>query len=328
MIPAEARALLYKTREGCTSRIDEIIAKYGLDRPFYEQYPTWLSQVLQGNLGISKSTANQPVLSAMLNRFPATLELVMFSVPLIMFFGFFLGLESALHKDKLIDRFSRALATIGLSLPSFWLGILLIAVFFGVFSLFPPARLAGAAAEYVNSPAWHRYTGFLTIDGLLNGQFWITMEALRHLVLPTVVMTVSNAAILIFVIRSGSLEVLKGRFLAGAKVKGHSQNEASEKYAYSVAQFPATTFSVLFFSSMLFTLIMTETVFSFPGIGQFTAIAALTGPDVMAVIGVALFTGTIFVVLNLIVELTHAIMVYMLNTGGSLNIFSRINDLS
>lgn len=306
MIPPEARALLYVTSDKQLDRIDQVIANYGLDRPFYEQYFTWLTQALQGNLGISKSASNQPVMTVLIERFPATLELTLYSAPLIIFFGIYLGVKSAVHKDKIIDHVTRALAIIGWSLPSFWFGIVLLSIFFGVLGWFPPARLDGPAATFVTSQEWHKYTGLFTIDGILNGQPWITVEAFRHIILPVIVLTVISVALLIRVMRSSMLESLSKGYIVTARSKGLKNTEVINKHARRNALIPVITLSGMLVAGMLNGLIITETVFAFPGIGQFAANAALTGPDLPAVLGFALFTGIIFVTANLLVDILYA----------------------
>jgi peptide/nickel transport system permease protein len=306
LISPAQRALLYVTSDKQLDKIDQIIAKYGLDRPFYEQYLTWIMQVLQGNLGIAKSAGNQPVLKVLLDRFPATLELTLYSAPLIIFFGIYLGVKSAVHRDKTIDHVTRAAAIVGWSLPSFWFGIVLLAIFYGGLGWFPPKRLSTAAEIFVNSSAWHRYTGLYTIDGLLNGQLWVTIDAFRHLVLPVIVLTVINVALLIRVMRSSMLESLGKGYIVTARAKGLRNSEVINKHARRNALIPVVTLSGLLVAGMLGGLIITETVFAFPGIGQFAANAALTGPDLPAVLGFALFTGTIFVIANLMVDILYA----------------------
>lgn len=306
MIPPEIRALLYVTSDKQLYKIPSVIAKYGLDRPAHEQYFTWLSHALQGNLGIAKSANNQPVLKVLIDRFPATLELTLYSAPLTILLGIFLGVKSAVHKDKIVDHVTRALAIIGWSLPSFWLGILLLSTFFGIVKWFPPARLDGAAAVFVNSRQWHEYTGLYTIDGLLNGQLWITCEAFRHLVLPVVTLVVIQVALLIRVMRSSMLEALTKGYVVTARAKGLKNSEVINKHARRNALIPVVTLSGMLVAGMLNGLIITETVFAFPGIGNFAATAALTGPDLPAVLGFSLFTGIIFVMANLIVDIIYA----------------------
>jgi len=166
--------------------IEETINAYGLRDPFYKQYFTWVGQVLQGNLGWSM-VDNRAVIESLINRFPATLEIVIYSAPFIVFLGIFLGVQSAVHRDKWIDHITRGVSIMGWSLPSFWLGILLLAIFylyFGV-SVFSPGRLSGQVQSYVSSGMYvgdtnvrffEKYTGLNTFDGILNG--------IRALILP------------------------------------------------------------------------------------------------------------------------------------------------
>jgi len=306
MIAPEIRALLYVRSDKQLGHIDEVIHQYHLDAPFYEQYFRWLTEVLQGNLGLAKSSYNQPVLNVLLERFPATLELTLYSAPLTIFFGIFLGVKSAVHKDKIVDHITRALSIVGWSLPSFWFGIVLLAIFYGGLKWFPPLRLDGVADQFVHSSNWHAYTNLYTIDGLLNGQLWITAEAFRHLVLPVIVLVTIQIALLVRVMRSSMLESLSKGYITAARAKGLKNSVVINKHARRNALIPAVTLSGLLIAGMLGGLIITETVFSFPGIGAFAANAALVGPDLPALLGFALFTGIIFVVSNLIVDILYA----------------------
>lgn len=306
LISPEQRAMLYITSDKQLARIDLIIKQRGLDQPFYVQYVGWMTEVLHGNLGLARSSGNQPVLDVLMQRFPATLELTLYSAPIIIFIGIYLGVKSAVHRDKSIDQATRAVAIVGWSLPSFWFGIVLLAVFYGALGWFPPRRLDGAADVFVNSVAWHKYTGLYTIDGLLNGQPWITIEAFRHIVLPVVVLVTINVALLIRVMRSSMLESLGKGYIVTARAKGLRNAEVINKHARRNALIPVVTLSGVLIAGMLGGLIITETVFAFPGIGQFAANAAINGPDLPAVLGFALFTGSIFVLANLIVDIMYA----------------------
>jgi peptide/nickel transport system permease protein len=132
LVPVDVRAMLYVRNVQHTNpqQLMRIAEQYGLTRPLYEQYFTWIGQVLQGNLGFSKS-AQQPVIQAILERWPYTFEIVLFAAPLIIFIGIYLGVQAAIHKDGIIDHATRVLSIIGWSLPSFWLGLILLSVFYG-----------------------------------------------------------------------------------------------------------------------------------------------------------------------------------------------------
>lgn len=298
------RASLFVTDIKGAADITTIMDKYHLNDPVYVQYYYWLSSVVRGNLGWSE-VAHMPVLSAIFGAAPATIELVMFSIPIIIILGIKLGVLSAVHRDKPIDHATRFFAIIGWSLPTFWLGIVLIAVFFGGFGVFPPLRLDNATENYVKSGEFTRYTGLNTIDGLLNGQLQVTLEALNHLVLPTITLAVISVALIIRVMRSSMLEALNKGYITTARAKGLSQSEVVSKHARRNALIPTITLSGLMAAGMLNGVVITETVFNYKGLGYFAAHAALQ-VDIPAVLGFSLFTGVIFVIANLIVDILYA----------------------
>lgn len=310
MIDPAIRAMLYVVSDKQLHKIDEVIVKYGLNDPFYVQYFRWMKEVTSGNLGYSK-TGRGPVLQCLITRLPATAELVLFSTPIIIVLGIHLGVLSAVKKDKLTDQATRALAVIGWSLPSFWLGIVLLSVsyalsvFFPKIPWFPPSRLGTAEYAFVNSGSFIKYTGLNTIDGLLNGQLWITLDALRHLLLPVVTLVTIQIALIIRVMRSSMLEALGKGYIVAARAKGLDKNEVINKHARRNALIPVITLSGLLVAGMLTGVIITETVFAFPGVGRFAADAALQ-LDMPAVLGFALFTGIIFILANLGVDILYA----------------------
>jgi len=308
MINPYIRAQLYITSEKQLFHIDDIIEKYGLRDPFYVQYGRWMSEILKGNLGWSK-VANQPVLTAMLRRFPATLELVLYSAPLTIILGIYLGVKSAVHKDTWIDHLTRSTAIIGWSLPSFWFAIILIAIFYVGLGWFAPHRLGTTAQMFVNSGNFTKYTGLNTIDGLLNGQLWITLDALRHLVLPVTVLVVIQIALIIRVMRSSMLEALNKGYIIAARAKGLKNIDVINKHARRNALIPVVTLSALLVAGMICGVVITETIFAINGIGRFAADAAISrggAVDMPAILGFTLFTGLVFMITNLLVDIAYA----------------------
>lgn len=302
-----ARATLYITnpQQFTTENIQVIIEKYGLNQPAYMQFARWFTQVLQGNLGFSRS-ARQPVVQALVSRFPATAEVVIICAPIIVLLGIWLGVKSAVHRDKLIDHITRTVSIIGWSLPSFWLGIVLISIFYVGFHMFPPGRLGAAAQTFVlTDPSFTRYTGLNTIDGLLNGQFWITWDAIQHLVLPVVVLITIQIALIVRIMRSSMLEALNKGYIVAARTRGLTEKEVINKHARKNALIPTVTLSGLMVAGMLNGVVITETVFGINGVGLFAASSALA-MDIGAVLGFTLFSGTIFIVANLIVDIIYA----------------------
>ncbi len=286
--------------------IDETIIKYHLNASVVVQYSEWMQQILQGNLGYSYS-GRAMILDVMRVRAPATAEIVIFAAPIIVLVGIYLGVKSAVHRDKPLDHATRSLSIVGYSLPSFWLGILFIVFFFGFLGWFPPGRLSTAASSYVYGikSTFIQYTGFMTIDGILNGQLWITEDALMHLVLPVAVICIINIAAIVRVMRSSMLESLNKSYIIMAKSKGLDKNEVINKHARRNALIPVITLSGMMIAGMLNGLVITETVFNYEGLGQWAANAALR-VDLPAVLGFALFSGIIFVTANFIVDVLYA----------------------
>lgn len=302
--PMQRASLYIQEQPKEMASVEDIIRKYGLDLPVYIQYYNWIKEVLSGNLGWSR-TINYPVAKAIIERIPATAELAIFSAPIIVLLGIYLGVKSAVHRDKLVDHASRVLSIFGWSLPTFWLGLILIAAFSVGLGWFPPGRLSAEANVFVHSRAFTRYTGMNTIDGLLNGQLWIFIDALRHLVLPVATLVIVIIALIVRVMRSSMLEALNKGYIITARAKGLDQSEVINKHARRNALIPVVTVSGMLIAGMLTGLVMTEYVFNIHGIGEFAANAALN-LDAPAILGFAIFTGAIYITANLIVDILYA----------------------
>lgn len=307
LIPPNQRAYLYMGEVPKRADvIPETIKKYHLNESVLIQYRDWMQLILQGNLGYSKSGVGM-VSDIIRNKAPATAEIVLFSAPIIILVGIYLGVKSAVHRDRPLDHATRTVSIIGYSLPSFWLGILMLVFFFAYLGLFGVGRLSTAATSYVYGikSTFVQYTGFMTIDGILNGQLWITMDALNHLVLPVAVISVINIAAIVRVMRSSMLESLNKSYIIMAKSKGLDKNEVINKHARRNALIPVITLSGMMIAGMLNGLVITETVFAFNGLGNWAAQAAML-VDLPAVLGFAMFSGVIFVTANFIVDVMYA----------------------
>ncbi len=287
------------------SVIYRIIDKYHLDDPIHIQYYHWMTRILKGNLGIAQSAGNIPVSVALLQGIPATFELVIFSIPSIVLVGVYLGVKSAVHRDKLIDHSTRIISIIGWSLPTFWSALILIAIFYGGLGWISTGRLSNEAYGMVTSTDFVRYTRINSIDGLLNGQLWITVDALKHLILPVANLTIVSIALIIRVMRSSMLEELSKGYIITAKAKGLTNSEVINKHARRNALIPVVTLTGILTAGLLTGVVITETVFNYKGLGYFAAHAALQ-MDIPSVLGFALFVGLMFGVANLIVDITYA----------------------
>jgi dipeptide transport system permease protein len=307
LLPVSRRAVLFLPDKPKPGDIELMIREHGLDQPVWVQYFEWIGAVVRGNLGWSE-VGGETVTTAILARIPATAEIVLFSAPLIIYIGIYLGVLSATNRDKPVDHFTRGLSILGTSLPSFWVGIVLLAIFYRWLGWFAPGRFGNDAFNYVtSSPDWHWYTRLLTIDSLLNGQLWIFVDAIQHLVLPVLTLTIIQIAVISRVMRSTMLETLNKTYIMAARTKGLKNTEIINKHARKNALIPVITLSGLLIAGMMGGLTITETVFSYPGLGNFAARAAI-GLDVPTVVGYALFLGIIFVFANLLVDILYAVI--------------------
>lgn len=326
MFSPEQRAYLYiKNPEKTTPEdIQAIIHAYGLDRSPIEQFGTWLTQLFQGNLGLSRALERGPVMQVMLKRWPATIELALFIAPLTIFLGVYLGVKSAVHRDKPLDHATRLLSISGYSLPSFWLGLILISITFTLTAMisgegWSPFGRIDRSLEHIarNQLLFTSYTGFYILDGILNGLingrpygYQIALSALQHIILPVIVVTTINVAGLLRLTRSTMLEALTKGYIITAKAKGLKMSEVINRHARRNALIPVVTVSGMMVAGLMSGLVITETVFQFEGVGRWAAAAAtgqqIASPDVASVVGFTFFTSFLFVFANLIVDILYA----------------------
>jgi len=289
--------------------VPAIIEKYGLNDPWPIQYTRWLEVVLQGNLGWSY-LYNIPVTEIILQSFPATLELVIYAAPIILIGGHKLGVYSA---KRAISRASsedpadfavRSMTTIGYSIPSFCLGLLLLLIVFVGFGWVWIERLGAAADYFVHSPQWTYYTGLYTIDALLNGEHWIFFDALKRLLLPVITLTTQNLAIIVRITRSSMMGELVKPYVLTARAKGLDERAViNHPIRNSLAS--VLTVSGILFAGMLTGLIVTEYIFSIKGVGYLVVIAA-NKLDYPLLVGLSLVFCVIFMGVNLVVDIAYA----------------------
>ena len=305
LIPPGMRVAAYVTHEKVPpEQIDALIEQYGLRDPAPVQYFRWLRKIFSGDFGFSV-TAEAPVLEGFKLYFPVTLELVLYATPLVILVGIWLGTIGAINKDKPADHGIRIFAIIGYSLPTFWLGLLLLMFFYGYLGIFPPGTLSNEGKDVVFDPAWRRITGLLTIDGILNWRWDIVWDAFYHLALPTINLIILSSALIMRLMRSSMLEALGQDYVRTALAKGADTRTAHLLHARRNALLPVVTISGIMFAGLLAGMVITETIFTRKGIGWWMARAA-TQLDVSAIMFNVLFLGTVFVVVNLIVDLIYA----------------------
>ena len=301
----EERAALFITDPRQFGQIQGIIRKYGLDQPVHVQYWSWLKQLAHGDFGWSQ-TARMRTAEAIGAFFPATLELTIYMFIPIILTGLWLGTKAAVHKDRFVDHFSRFFAISLRGLPSFVWGLIVLMIFYGWLNWFPPGRLSLEADQFVHlSGEFRVYTRLMTVDALLNGQFWIFLDALRHMAGPILTLVLVEMALLVRITRSSMLEVLRQDYVRTARAKGLDEDVVIMKHARRNALIPVITLTSLLFVGLLGGVVLAETIFNFPGIGKWGAEAAVQ-LDVPGVTGFAMFIAIVTVLGNLAADVLYA----------------------
>ncbi|MGW4096455.1 ABC transporter permease [Mycobacterium sp. NPDC004974] len=273
-------------------------ARYGLDRPPVVQYFIYLKNLLQGDLGMSQLT-HRPVVEDLGAYAPATLELVMAAVLFVVVVGVALGTWAALRRNRFPDQLARIIAMLGVSTPIFWLGLVASFVFFAKLGWLPSGGRLDST--FVAPP---KITGFLTIDSLLAGDLPAFASAASHLVLPSVVLGVYTLGLIIRFTRTSVLEVLGQDYVRAAEAKGLSGTETTFRYILRAAAGPIITVTGVAFGTLLAGTVLIETVFNWPGLGQYAYHAATAG-DLSAIMGVSLFVSLSYILINLVVDLLY-----------------------
>jgi len=285
---------------------ERLIAKYHLNEPFPLGYINWLGRMAHFDLGWSQS-ANQPVIDAIKQRFPATLELVLYSIIPVILVGIWLGVISAVHHNDMLDQAIRVTAIIGWSLPTFIFGLFVLFIFYGILGWFPPGRLSAWAQDIIYTGHFTSYTHLITIDALLNGNIPIFLDALRHLIAPIVTLSYISWAFLLRITRSSMLDTLRKDYIRTARAKGVDEHTVIHLHAKRNALIPVITIAGMMIIGMLGGVMITETVFTFPGLG-FWAAQSAQQLDYGTVISFALLFSTIMVIGNLVVDLSYALI--------------------
>lgn len=316
--PVERSALYVRDFPKNEKQIQGLIKKYGLDLPVYEQYWRWLvgvedpvtgerdGGVLNGDFGYSR-TASQPVIDIIKNRFPNTLDLALWAVFPMLSVGIWLGVQAAVHQNGWVDQLARMFSIVGTSFPTFVFGLLMLMLLYANNGWFPPGKMSDWVSELIYSGQFNQYTKLLTIDALLNGRLDVFADALRHMFLPILTLSYINWATFVRVTRSSMLETLRMDYVTTARAKGLKENVVINKHARPNAMISITTLAGFSIVGLLGGVVITETVFNYPGIGKAAADAAAQ-LDVVTVLGFAVFNGLILILANLVVDILYGLI--------------------
>lgn len=272
----------------------------GLDKSLYEQFVIYLGDLAQGDLGRSIATG-QPVTAELARRLPASAELTLLAFVLAVGVAVPLGLVAALRPGSLVDHAARLIATLGVSMPTFVTGLLLIYVFYFLAGVVPEP--IGRLDPFLFEP--DRVTGFLTLDALLAGDGQVFVAALHQMLLPATTMALFALAPLARMTRASMIAALGSEFIRSARAAGLSRGRIVVVYALRNAMLPVVTTMGMVFSYMLGANVLVERVFSWPGIGAF-AIDSIVNLDYAPLQGFMLVMAAMFIVVNLIVDIVTA----------------------
>lgn len=292
-------AYLQNPERATDRQIEAIVEKYHLDEPNYVQYYYWLDGMVHGDWGISQITKD-PVLTTISEKFPATFELALVSTFLAVFIGITVGTRAAVKVNSPLDQGTRVISLVGVSIPVFWLGVILLAVFYYSLGWAPePGRI-----DKTFDTAWTP-TNFFLIDSALGLNWAMFKNVVAHLILPSITLCFASTAIIIRIMRSSMLEVLGSEYVRTARSKGLPEKDVIKKHARRNALIPTTTVVGLSFGGLLGGAVLTETIFLWPGLGSWSAQAALN-LDTAGIMGFTMLTAIIYVLANLIVDIMYA----------------------
>lgn len=276
-------------------------AKWGLDKPLYVQYGIYLKNLLRGDLGTSIRT-HRPVVTDIAEYFPATIELATFATIIAIVFGLLFGIISATMRNSFIDQILRAISVLGVSAPSFWVALVFLYLFY--FQLGWAAGPGRLTSKIVAPPA---ITKLYILDAVLQKQWNVAFDAFRHLLLPGIVLGLFTMGLITRTTRSSLLEVLSKEYIRTARAKGLSEKFVILRHALGNAMIPVITVIGLGFGNLLGGTVFVETIFAWPGIGQY-AFQSAHSLDFPAIVGVSLLIAVNYVAINLVIDIIYGII--------------------
>jgi peptide/nickel transport system permease protein len=277
--------------------IARIREKLGLDRSYIYQYFIYISNLLKGDMGTS-IRSNVPVAQEIFVRFLATVELSIAAMLISSFIGILAGVISSVRQYSIFDYFSMVMALVGISMPIFWLGLMLMYLFSVKLGILPMMGRFTMGLDY------HVISGLVMLDSLLSGDFQLFLNSVRHLILPAFTLATIPMAIIARMTRSSMLEVMSKDYIRTARAKGLSRATVIFRHALKNAFLPIVTVIGLNFGLLLGGAVLTETIFSWPGLGRYV-VDSLLARDYPAVQGCILFFAVIMVMVNLTVDIFY-----------------------
>lgn len=276
-------------------------AQYGLDKPLPQQYIAYLGRLLHLDLGVSWQT-HRPVSQDLAQAIPATMEIALVAIVTALIVGLVLGAVAAYRRGHITDQVVRLISLVGMSLPTFWTAILCFYLFYYRLGIAP-----GSGRLSPGDPAPPHVTGLYTVDALLAGDGRTFVDAAGHLALPVLVLTLFTVGMLTRFSRMSFLEVLDQDYVRAARAKGLPGSTVFFRYVLRGAAIPILTMVGLAFGSLLSGTVLVESIFGWPGLGSY-AYRAASRLDLLAVMGVGLFVGVVYLGINLLVDILYGLI--------------------
>ncbi len=300
IIPGDP-ALLIAGPRATPEMLATIRTDLGLDQPIFVQYVGYMRDLLQGDLGASIMTG-KPVGPELFRYMPATLELMLMALLLTLAIGVPLGVLTALRRDRWLDTAGRGFAMIGISMPTFWVGLLLILVFYGWLGILPGS---GRLDTGLAAPPF--VTGLYLVDGLIAGNLLVVKSAFNHLLLPAAALAFASIGIVVRMIRASMIEVMNEDYIRTMRAFGLSRRTIIGKHALPNALLPFVTVLGLELATLLFGSVIVESVFAWPGVGSYV-LSAILNLDFPIVMGFTILASVVYVFANLLVDLAYLLL--------------------
>jgi peptide/nickel transport system permease protein len=301
VVPSDP-ARLWAGSRATKEQVEQTRVELGLDKPLHIQFLIYLSKLLQGDLGRSFYT-RRPVAADLLDYFPATFELTTVAFILSIIIGIPLGVISAIKKDTVLDHAARIFCMSGVSMPVFWLGLMLQLLFCSTLHILPSSGRMDYFT-YLNTPI-QRITGMYLLDSLITGNWPAFLSAAKHIFLPAITLSYVSLVLISRITRSSMIEALQQEYIRTARAKGLPEKIVIYKHALKNALLPTTTLAGLTYGFMLGGSVLLESIYDWPGIGLYAMRSALI-IDYPAIIGATLLFTIVYTTVNLIVDLLYA----------------------
>jgi len=281
---------------------ERVRLELGLDKPLWEQFWIYLTKVLSGDFGNSVLTSNK-VIDDIIRVFPATLELATVATLIGVSVGIPAGVVAAVNQGKWQDQVVRVLGLVGYSIPVFWLGLMGLLLFYAKLGIVAGPGRQGVAFEDLIEPI----TGVILLDSAIHGEWEVFRDAFSHVILPASVLGYFSLAYISRMTRSFMIEQLRQEYIVTARVKGLSERRVVWRHALGNVMVPLLTVIALSYANLLEGSVLTETVFAWPGLGQYITNSLLSA-DMNAVLGGTIMVGTVFIGINMLTDVLYRLV--------------------